>query len=139
MVGGKLAMILFGFISVPTAWGFVAFYAQHPELKAAIPHPDQVLPAFVATQLPHLFRSLIMAGVLAALMSSLDSAINSMGSVAVNDFVRRYLLPRAPERQLVFIAKTLTFVFGAVVLAFPSGNCRSKARQPLKNWGDSPT
>ena len=28
MVGGKLAMILFGFISVPTAWGFVAFYAQ---------------------------------------------------------------------------------------------------------------
>ena len=48
MVGGKLAMILFGFISVPTAWGFVAFYAQHPELKAAIPHPDQVLPAFVA-------------------------------------------------------------------------------------------
>ena len=135
MVGGKLAMILFGFISVPTAWGFVAFYAQHPELKAAIPHPDQVLPAFVATQLPHLFRSLIMAGVLAALMSSLDSAINSMGSVAVNDFVRRYLLPRAPERRLVFMAKTLTFVFGAVVLAFSFWQLQEQGETAFEKLG----
>ena len=135
MFGGKLAMILFGFVSIPTAWGFVAFYAQNPELKAAIPHPDQVLPAFVATQLPHFVRSLIMAGVLAALMSSLDSAINSMGSVTVNDFVRRYLLPRAPERQLVLAAKTLTLVFGAVVLAFSFWQFQAQGETAFEKLG----
>ena len=135
MVGGKLAMILVAFVSIPTAWGLVAFYAQQPDLKAAIPHPDQVLPAFVATQLPHLVRSLIMAGVLAALMSSLDSAINSMGSVTVNDFIRRYLLPRAPERHLVFVAKALTFVFGAVVLAFSVWQLQAQGETAFEKLG----
>ena len=111
-------LILFTCIMLPASWGFVAFYAQYPELKAAITEPDQVLPHFVVTQLPHVIRSLIMAGVLAALMSTLDSAINSMGSVAVNDFVRRYFLPKATEKRLLFIAKCLTLVFGVVVTSF---------------------
>ncbi|MBI83925.1 MAG: hypothetical protein CMJ45_02895 [Planctomyces sp.] len=112
-------LLLFLMISLPASWGFVAFYAQQPELKATIQNvPDQVLPDFVVRNLPHVFRSLIMAGVLAALMSSFDSALNSMSSVTVNDVVRRHLAPRASERRLVFIAKALTAVFGIVVIGF---------------------
>lgn len=76
-----------------------------------------------------------MAGVLAALMSSLDSAINSMGSVTVNDFVRRFLLPRAPERRLVFVAKALTFVFGAVVLAFSFWQLQAQGQTAFEKLG----
>lgn len=118
MYAGCFWLILFTCISVPASWGFVAFYAENPDLKAAISEPDQVLPDFVVTQLPQLFRSLIMAGVLAALMSTLDSSINSMGSVTMNDFVRRYWIPKATEKQLVFVAKCLTCVFGTLLMIF---------------------
>ena len=117
MFGSQAAMILFTCIAVPTAWGFVAYYAQNPELKANIQH-DDVLPHFVVHHLPSFFRSLIMAAVLAALMSTMDTAINSMGSVTVNDFVKRYFWMDAPEHSLVRIAKLLTVVFGVLVTCF---------------------
>jgi len=117
MIGSQVAMILFTCVAVPTAWGFVAYYAQQPELKVDIQH-DEVLPHFVVNHLPSVFRSLIMAGVLAALMSTMDTAINSMGSVTVNDFVLRFLWKDASEESLVRTAKLLTFVFGVLVAGF---------------------
>ena len=58
-----------------------------------------------------------------------------MGSVTVNDFVRRYLLPRARERQLVLAAKTLTFVFGAVVLAFSLWQLQAQGETAFEKLG----
>ena len=118
MFGSFLSSMIFLAVALPASWGFVAFYAQHPELKAGIEHPDQVMPDFVLRNLPRVFRSLIMAGVLAALMSSLDSAINSMSNVAINDFYRRYLVRHASEKHLVSAAKIFTVVFGMVLLVF---------------------
>ncbi len=118
MFGGHVCIILYLLISLPISWGLVAFYHIYPELTARIEHTDQVLPHFVVTQLPVLFRSLIMAGVLAALMSSFDSAINGMSNITVTDFYRRYFARRRPERHYVLAAKTLTVFFGAVVLVF---------------------
>jgi len=118
MYGGAVCLLLFTAVYVPCSWGFVAFYKQAPQLKAGIAHPDQVLPDFVARMLPYGFRSLIMAGVLAALMSSLDSAINSMSTVTLSDFYRRYIAKDASEKQLVKVAKILTLIFGLITLAF---------------------
>ena len=118
MMGSYVALVLFSCISIPASWGFVAFYAKHPELRASIVHPDQVLPDFALRFLPPVFRSLIMAGVLAALMSSLDSALNSMSSVTVSDFYRRYVNREASDKQLVKVAKLLTAAFGLLMLGF---------------------
>jgi Na+/proline symporter len=109
---------IFALFAIPAAWGFVAFYAQHPQLRAGVTHPDQVLPAFAAQHLPVAFRSLIMAGVLAALMSTLDSSINALSNVVTNDFYRRYWNREASEKQLVRVAKILTVLLGGVLLAF---------------------
>lgn len=116
--GNALCLWIFAILAIPAAWGFVAFYAQHPEMRAAITHTDQVLPAFAVQHLPPVFRSLIMAGVLAALMSSLDSSINSMSNVVTSDFYRRFWNPGASEEKLVAVGKVLTLLFGGVLLAF---------------------
>ena len=89
----------YGFVllTTPVAWGFVAYYSQHPERDQEITHPDMVLPHFVLWNLPLVMRSLVMGGVLAALMSSFDSALNSLSNVANNDFYRRYLKPIGSE------------------------------------------
>jgi len=60
----------------------------------------------------------LMAGVLAALMSSMDSAINSMSTVTLSDIYRRYIAKDASEQQLVKVAKILTLIFGLLTLAF---------------------
>lgn len=110
----------YGFVlfTVPVAWGFVAYYSQHPELKRQVAHPDMVLPHFVLLNLPLIMRSLVMGGVLAALMSTFDSALNSMSNVTNNDFYRRYLEPNRSEDHYVRVAKLLTLGFGLVLLAF---------------------
>lgn len=110
----------YGFVlfTVPVAWGFVAYYSQHPELKREITHPDMVLPHFVLLNLPLIMRSLVMGGVLAALMSTFDSALNSMSNVTNNDFYRRYLEPDRSEDHYVRVAKLLTLGFGLVLLGF---------------------
>ncbi len=110
----------YGFVlfTVPVAWGFVAYYSQHPELKREITHPDMVLPHFVLLNLPLIMRSLVMGGVLAALMSTFDSALNSMSNVTNNDFYRRYLEPDRSEGHYVRVAKLLTLGFGLVLLGF---------------------
>jgi len=118
MAGSYVALLLFSCVSIPASWGFVAFYAQHPELKAAIVHPDQVLPDFTVRFLPPVFRSLIMAGVLAALMSSLDSVLNALSSVTISDIYRRYVKPEATEKQLLTAAKVFTVGFGLLFLVF---------------------
>lgn len=105
-------------LSVPVAWGLVAFYAQHPEMKAGLMHPDQVLPDFTMQHLPTVFRSLIMAGVLAALMSTLDSSLNSMSNVMINDLYRRYFFPKAAEKHLVRAGKVLTLLIGLLIFLF---------------------
>ena len=118
MFAGSFVTLLFALIAVPVSWGFVAFYVKYPELSGSIEHPDQVLPHFVVQQLPVILRSLLMAGVLAALMSSFDSALNSMGSVIISDFYRRYLAPRRSENHYVLVSKILTVLLGLLLLTF---------------------
>ena len=54
------------------------------------PEADQLFPRFIATELPPGVSGLILAAILAAAMSSLSSAINSISTVAVTDFLDRF-------------------------------------------------
>ena len=118
MLGGHFCVLIFVLLSLPASWGFVAYYHLHPEEAWKIGHTDEVLPRFVIDHLPIILRSLIMAGVLAALMSSFDSAINSMSNIAISDLYRRYFKKHASEHDLVVLAKLLTVVFGLVLLDY---------------------
>ena len=117
MVASVVCSLLFFAIVLPVSWGFVAFYANHPEL-ATMGHTDQVVPHFVAHQLPIIMRGLLMAGVLAALMSTFDSEINSMSTVAIRDFYQRFVRGEHSQRHLVLMARLATLLFGALLLVF---------------------
>ena len=110
--------LLFVGLAVTAAWGFVAYYEQNPQAKALIEHTDQVMPRYVAGNVPDVARGLIMAGLLAAMMSTFDSALNSMSSITINDFYRRYLVRQRPEKHYVASSRLITLGWGVVVLAF---------------------
>ena len=54
------------------SWGFVAFYHDHLELKQALDYPDQIMADYTVRVVPTIARGLIIAGLLAAIMSSFD-------------------------------------------------------------------
>ncbi|MBS0211066.1 MAG: sodium/solute symporter [Planctomycetes bacterium] len=51
---------------------------------------DQVFPYFIKHELPPLARGLVIAGILAAAMSTVDSCLNSMSMIVLVDLVRRF-------------------------------------------------
>ena len=77
-----------------------AFYSS-PEhtLGADIIKGDQVFPYFIVTELPIGLKGLIIAAILAAAMSTVDSALNCSATVLLLDFYNRYYR-RAPKRNL---------------------------------------
>jgi solute:Na+ symporter, SSS family len=90
-----------------------AFYRQHPEQMEPITQNDAILPLFIAQHFPTGLAGLIIAGVFAASMSSLDSSMNSFGTVIVNDYYR-LLRPNVSDKHALFVARVMTFLFGAV-------------------------
>jgi solute:Na+ symporter, SSS family len=73
---------------------------------------DQVFPTLVATLLPPGLRGLVVAGLMAALMSSLSSLFNSCAALFTVDIYEK-LRPGASERHLVRIGRMAT---GVIVL-----------------------
>jgi len=76
--------------------------------------PDLALPTLVKTLLPSGLRGLVVAGLLAAIMSSLSSVYNSCSTLVTWDIYKK-LSPGASERQLVLVGQlstVLMVVFG---------------------------
>lgn len=71
--------------------------------------PDAALPTLVSALLPEGVRGLVVAGLLAALMSSLSSVFNSCSTLVTWDVYRK-LKPQAPERELVVVGQVVTLV-----------------------------
>lgn len=76
---------------------------------------DTVFPTLVQTLLPTGFRGLVVAGMIAALMSSLASLFNSVSTLFTVDVYQK-LKPGASERQKVFVGRTTTVVMTALGL-----------------------
>jgi solute:Na+ symporter, SSS family len=88
--------------------GLVA-YALVQRGQLQLSSPDQALPALVRTLLPVGLRGLVVAGLLAALMSSLSSVFNSTSTLVTWDVYKK-LKPDASERQLVWVGRVSTGV-----------------------------
>ncbi len=63
---------------------------QTPELQAQIPDnkPDWMMPVFIVNYLPSGLIGLLVVAIMAAAMSSLSSAINSLAAVTTEDICR---------------------------------------------------
>ena len=88
--------------------GIVA-YILVQQGRLTLSTPDQALPALVAALLPSGWRGIVVAGLLAALMSSLSSVFNSCSTLITWDVYRK-LRPNASERRLVWVGRISTAV-----------------------------
>jgi SSS family solute:Na+ symporter len=71
---------------------------------------EQILPYFITHYLPDGLMGLVIAAALAAAMSSLDSSINSVTTVAVSDIYRRHIRRDRSDRHYLLVAWTIAVV-----------------------------
>ncbi|MCK4990967.1 MAG: sodium:solute symporter, partial [Bacteroidales bacterium] len=86
-------------------------------LGEAITKGDQVFPHFIATQLPVGVKGLIIAAILAASMSTIDSALNCSATVLYVDYYKKYFNPKASEKTSVKFLRLTTVVWGIAGIA----------------------
>jgi len=75
---------------------------------------DRIFPNFIVTQMPHGLSGLLIAAILAAAMSNLSAALNSLSSSSMIDFLFR-LKPRFTDTQRVSLSRIATIVWGLVL------------------------
>ena len=98
--------------------GILAFaLASEGLLALDIANPDKALPLLINELLPVGIKGLVLAGLLAALMSSLSSAFNSSSTLITIDFYKR-AKPQASEKELVWIGQFATIILVLISLLY---------------------
>ena len=77
-------------------------------------YADNVLPHFIANQMPVGLAGLLIAALFAAAMSTIDTSLNSSSTIALEDFYRRWFRPDADEAQSLRFLRVMTIVWGSI-------------------------
>ena len=75
---------------------------------------DRIFPTFIVTYMPHGISGILIAAILAAAMSNLSAALNSLSSTTMVDFYLRRR-PDTPERRRVLLSRLATIAWGLVL------------------------
>jgi Na+/proline symporter len=117
--GRAAALLLNGLLRFPLTLAYAglglaigAMALQQPALREAVPgnRPDLLVPRFIELYLPSGARGLLVAAILAAAMSSLDSALNSLSAATLRDFVE----PRVGTIARTACGSLVTVAWGVV-------------------------
>lgn len=103
-----------------------AFFDLLREASAGLPTVNKetgydanlAVPVFVLAHFPSGLLGLVLVGLVAAAMSSLDSTLNSLSAVTMDDILGRFFLREPTDRQVLWLSKLTTLFWGALTLAF---------------------
>jgi SSS family solute:Na+ symporter len=88
----------------------------------ALADGDQAYPLLIRDLLPAGFRGIMFAALFGAIMSSLDSMLNSASTLFTMDIYKRHLRPESDPRQIVRVGRISTAFFvvvGCLLAPFP--------------------
>lgn len=119
----RKAILIGGLGSVPVWALFMlvgtmlyVYYQQFPDPEvvafAASGESDKVFPHFIETRIPQGLTGVLLAGLFAAAMSSIDSSMNVLSTFAINDVYKKYIRPDAPDKRAFDLARLMTLIWG---------------------------
>ncbi len=113
LFGGFLKILPLFIFVIP---GVIAFALAQQQV-ITLEDPDKALPTLITDFLPSGIRGLVLAGLLAALMSSLSSVFNSCSTLFTIDFYKKWKAG-ASERELVFVGQIATVILVVLSLGW---------------------
>jgi len=112
------------FLYIGTA--LFAFYSTG-QAGSAVTKGDEAFPYFIATQLPVGLKGLVLAAIMAAAMSTVDSGLNCSATVLLVDFYKRYFNPQVSDRASLMCLRVTTVVWGLLGTGFAILMIRAKS------------
>jgi SSS family transporter len=89
------------------------YYRIYPP-AAAFTRTDTIFPVFIVSHMPHGVSGLLIAAILAAAMSNLSAALNSLSSTSMVDFYIR-LRPLTSEIRRIWLSRAAMVVWALVL------------------------
>lgn len=111
-----LAYCVLGLGLAAYAVEYDGFIQSLPLMENGSPNYNMVFPSFVLSEFPAGLRGLIIVGLFAAAMSSIDSALNSLSASTIEDYVQRF--KPLTEKQLFLYSKIATLAWGLFAIVF---------------------
>jgi SSS family solute:Na+ symporter len=99
--------------------GLYAFYQYNPlssELNAlVVERGDRIFPAFIISEIPVGLKGLLIAGILSAAISSLDSILAALSQISLTMFYKPFVEPAADEARMLKVSRWFVIVWGVVL------------------------
>jgi len=92
----------------------VMLFAYYMLPSAHFGRADRIYPTFIVSRMPHGISGLLIAAILAAAMSNLSAALNSLSSSTIMDFFVR-MRAHTDERKRIQLSRFSTVVWGIVL------------------------
>lgn len=97
------------FVSAPYILGTLAILVL-PNLD----DPEQAIFALAQNLLPAAVVGIVMAAIMAAIMSTADSILLQTGSIAARDLYERFINPSMEEKQMVRVSQAIVLLLGII-------------------------
>jgi Na+/proline symporter len=94
----------------------IMLWAYYRVPSVSFGRPDRIYPTFIVTRMPHGISGLLIAAILAAAMSNLSAALNSLSSTAIMDFYIA-LRPQADEKRRMQLSRLATFIWAMLLFS----------------------
>jgi SSS family solute:Na+ symporter len=94
----------------------VMLWAYYRVPSASFGRADRIYPTFIVSRMPHGISGLLIAAILAAAMSNLSAALNSLSSSLIMDFYVRFR-PLAEERTKMRLSRVATLFWALLLFA----------------------
>lgn len=107
---GRFGVLLAALLKLPVLFVMVLPGTMAIHLYPDLPRPDLVYPTLMFDLLPTGLLGLVMAGFIAALMSQIDSTLNSASTLVTMDFVKKWK-PNLESKELMKVGRWVTACF----------------------------
>jgi SSS family transporter len=92
----------------------VMLYAYYQVPSTVFGKADRIYPTFIVSKMPHGISGLLIAAILAAAMSNLSAALNSLSSSSMFDFYFRFR-PDTGEKKRLRVSRLATVVWSLLI------------------------
>ncbi|MBN1346149.1 MAG: sodium:solute symporter [Phycisphaerae bacterium] len=101
------------FLFIGTAL-YAYYQTAHDPLPLTVTKPDEVFPHFIVTKLPVGVAGLVIAALFAAAMSSVDSSLNCVATICLEDVYKRFINPDADDARGLSLLRWFTIGWGVL-------------------------
>lgn len=111
LIGSGIVVFLQFALFLVVGLGLYAYYAGR-----TFAVPDEIFPLFIVEGLPPGISGLIVAGILAAMMSTVSSSLNSLASATTHDLYAPLARAEGDEERLMRTGRAFTIMWAVILI-----------------------